>query len=143
MPKIFISYRRKSSEDITARIRDRLIAHYGEASIFVDSDNIPPGVDFRQHIEQVLNESDIMIVVVGPKWLGSDKPGRTWINRENDWVRLEVETALRRNGLVIPVLMQGAQMPLASDLPDSMKDFASAMQSPFRAVKTFTCISTA
>ena len=123
MPKIFVSYRRKSSEAITGRILDRLVDHYGKESIFIDIDNIPAGVDFRQRIEQVLNESDIMIAVVGPKWLGSEK-SRIGMHRENDWVRLEVETALHRKSLVIPVLVEGAQMPLASDLPDSMKDFA-------------------
>jgi hypothetical protein len=73
MPKIFISYRRKSSEAITGRIRDRLVTHYGERSIFIDIDDIPAGVDFRQRINQVLNEADIMIAVVGQRWIGSGK----------------------------------------------------------------------
>jgi WD40 repeat protein len=123
MPKIFVSYRRKSSEAITGRILDRLVAHYGKDSIFIDIDNILPGVDFRRRINQVLNETDIMIAVVGPKWLGSGKQARVGMHRENDWVRLEIETALRRNTLVIPVLVDGAQMPDASDLPEHMKDF--------------------
>ena len=96
MPKIFVSYRRKSSEAITGRILDRLVAHYGKESIFIDIDNIPAGMDFRQRINQVLNEADIMIAVVGPKWAGSGKLGRIGIHRENDWVRLEVEVFLLR-----------------------------------------------
>jgi WD40 repeat protein len=123
MPKIFVSYRRKSSEAITGRILDRLVAHYGKESIFIDIDNILPGVDFRRRINQVLNETDIMIAVVGPKWLGSGKQTRIGMHRENDWVRLEVETALHRNTLVIPVLVDGAEMPDAADLPERMKDF--------------------
>jgi WD40 repeat protein len=99
------------------------VAHYGKESVFIDIDNISPGVDFRRRINQVLNETDIMIAVVGPKWLGSGKQARVGMHRENDWVRLEVETALHRNTLVIPVLVDGAQMPDAGDLPERMKDF--------------------
>jgi WD40 repeat protein len=122
MPKIFVSHRRTSSVAITGRIIDRLVGHYGKDSIFFDIDNIPAGVDFRQRINQVLSEADIMIAVVGPKWLGSSK-GRNNIHRENDWVRLEIETALRRNALVIPVLVDDAEMPDADQVPESMRDF--------------------
>lgn len=123
MPKFFVSYRRQSSEAITGRLLDRLVDHYGEASIFIDINNIAAGSDIRQRINQVLNEADIMIAVVGLKWLGSGKKGGNNLQREDDWVRLEIETALRRHAVVIPVLVDGAQMPSVSELPDSMKDF--------------------
>ena len=72
MPKITVSYRRDDSEAITGRIFDRLIGHYGKSSVFRDIDNIPPGVDFRKHIDDALQETDALIVVVGRRWLGSD-----------------------------------------------------------------------
>lgn len=70
MPRITISYRRDDSGVITGRIFDRLAAHYGRESVFRDIDNIPPGADFRKHIDQVLDDSDIVLAVVGPKWVG-------------------------------------------------------------------------
>ncbi|MGC2774068.1 MAG: TIR domain-containing protein, partial [Bradyrhizobium sp.] len=124
MPKIFVSYRRRQSEAITGRILDRLRPHFGATSIFVDIDNILPGVDFRDRLIQVLNEADVMIVIVGPKWLGSTKQGSPSIHDPNDWVRIEVETALRRKVLVIPVLVDGTEMPHAGELPPELKDFA-------------------
>jgi hypothetical protein len=66
MPRIVISYRREDSGIITGRIFDRLIAKYGREAVFRDIDNIPFGVDFRQHLEKVLQASDIVLAVVGP-----------------------------------------------------------------------------
>jgi TIR domain len=124
MPKIFVSYRRKTTGDITGRIVDRLEAHYGKESIFIDIDNIPFGVDFRNRIEEVLQECDVMIAVVGRKWLWRTRVDLPNLRRENDWVRLEVESALNRNIRIIPILVDNAQMPVESDLPDGLKDFA-------------------
>jgi hypothetical protein len=70
MPRITISYRRDDSGVITGRIFDRLAAHYGRDSVFRDIDSIPPGADFRQHINRVLDESDMLLAIVGPRWLG-------------------------------------------------------------------------
>jgi hypothetical protein len=68
MPRLSISYRRSDSEAITGRIFDRLIRHYGRKSVFRDVDNVPVGVDFRSHIQDVLQQSDVLLAVVGPNW---------------------------------------------------------------------------
>jgi hypothetical protein len=124
MPKITVSYRRDDSEAITGRIFDRLIAHYGKTSVFRDIDNIPPGVDFRKHIDEALQETDVLMVVIGRRWVGSAKQGSARIHDEADPVRIEVETALQRGIAVIPVLVGDTKMPVASQLPPSLKDFA-------------------
>ncbi|HXC28719.1 MAG TPA: peptidoglycan-binding protein [Stellaceae bacterium] len=123
MPRITISYRRDDSGVITGRIFDRLAAHYGREAVFRDIDNIPPGVDFRQHIAKVLDESDILLAIVGPRWLGS-RGGQNRLDDEADPVRLEIETGLRREMPVIPVLVLRAGMPRVGQLPDTVKDFA-------------------
>ena len=124
MPKITISYRRADSEAMTGRIFDRLIACYGRDAIFRDIDNIPPGIDFRQHINETLLRTGVMLAIVGPKWLGSSRGGVERINEESDPVRVEVETALRRRLPVIPVLIGNTRMPKSDQLPPSLKDFA-------------------
>ena len=68
--KITISYRRDDSGVITGRIFDRLAAHFGRDAVFRDIDDIPPGVDFRKHISGILDDSDIVLAVVGPRWIG-------------------------------------------------------------------------
>jgi len=123
MPKITVSYRRDDSEAITGRIFDRLVAHYGKTAVFRDIDNIPPGVDFRKHIDEALEETDVLIVVIGRRWVGSAKPGNVRIHDEADPVRIEVETALKRNIAIIPVLVGDTRMPSSAQLPASLKEF--------------------
>jgi hypothetical protein len=122
MPRIAISYRRDDSAAVTGRIFDRLVAHYDVGSVFRDIDNIPLGVDFREHINTVLARTDITLVVVGKRWSGPQPRRRRRIDDPADPVRVEVETALRNGIPVVPVLVEGAAMPNVEQLPDSLKD---------------------
>src|ERR1700691_87457 len=125
MPKIAISYRRADSEAMTGRIFDRLIAHYGKDAIFRDIDDIPPGIDFRVHINQTLLKTHILLAIVGPQWLGlASDGGADRIQEEYDPARVEVETALRRRVPLIPVLIGSTRMPSSYQLPPSLKDFS-------------------
>src|SRR5437588_6336371 len=123
MPRITISYRRDDSAAMTGRIFDRLAAHYGRESIFRDIDNIPPGVDFRKHIDGILDESDVVLAIVGPRWIGP-RGGQSRLTNAADPVRVEIETALRKNCPLIPVLVLRGSMPRVEQLPESLQDFA-------------------
>ncbi len=90
----------------------------------MDIDSIPFGIDFRDHIRNALFDSDVMVAIVGPRWLGPGKGSHLRIKEENDPIRIEVETALERGIAVIPVLVSGAAMPKPSDLPVSLENFA-------------------
>ena len=110
---------------MTGRIFDRLIAHYGKEAIFRDIDDIPPGIDFRVHINQTLLKTHILLAIVGPQWLGMASDGSAdRIQEETDPVRVEVETALRRRVPLIPVLIGTTKMPSSDQLPPGLKDFA-------------------
>ena len=124
MPHIIISYRRADSDAIAGRIRDRLANHFGENSVFMDIDSIPFGTDFRQYIQEALAQNDILVAVIGPKWLGPGKDGHLRIAEETDPVRIELETALKKGSPVIPVLVGGATMPTPSELPASLIDLS-------------------
>lgn len=124
MPKIIISYRRSDTDAIAGRIRDRLAAHYGERSIFMDIDNIPFGADFREHIQNAIIQNDLLLAVVGPQWAGQAEAGRRRIGEELDLVRIEVETAMKQGIPVVPVLVNGAAMPKPEELPESLRDFS-------------------
>jgi cell division protein FtsB len=123
MPRITISYRRDDSAAITGRIFDRLAWHYGRESIFRDIDNIPPGVDFRKHIEGILDDSDVVLAIVGPRWVGP-RGGQSRLTNAADPVRVEIETALRKNCPLIPVLVLRGSMPRVEQLPETLQDFA-------------------
>jgi hypothetical protein len=124
MAHIIISYRRADSDAIAGRIRDKLATHFGEDSVFMDIDSIPFGIDFREHIKEALAKNDILVAVIGPKWLGATKGGRLRIAEETDPVRIEVETALKNGSAVIPILVNGAKMPKPAELPDTLKDLS-------------------
>jgi hypothetical protein len=123
MPRITISYRRDDSGVITGRIFDRLAAHYGRDAVFRDIDSIPPGADFRQHINQVIENSNILLAIVGPRWLGT-RSGLSRLDDEADPVRIEIEASFRNKLPVIPVLVLRATMPRAGQLPETIRDLA-------------------
>ncbi len=122
MPRIFISYRRSDSITVTGRIYDRLVAEFGRDSVFKDVDSIPYGDDFRRVLEREVASCDVVLVIMGTGWANAaDSEGKRRLNDPNDFVRIEVETGLRLpNVVVIPVLVQGARMPVPADLPDGI-----------------------
>ena len=124
MAKITISYRREDSGIIVGRIFDRLVAHYGADTVFRDIDNIPPGINFRDYINEALSTTDILLAVIGPDWAGKTPDGGTRITEPTDLVRIEVEVALRKRIPVVPVLVAKATMPNPSELPEALQDFA-------------------
>jgi hypothetical protein len=88
MPRITMSYRRDDSLDITGRIFDRLAGHFGREAVFRASTTFPPGADFRRHIDRVLEESDIVLAIVGQRWIGPDDEQRR-LASPADTVRLQ------------------------------------------------------
>lgn len=120
---IFIGYRRDDTADVAGRIYDALEARFGKERLFKDVDNIPPGVDFGKYIKGILPRCRVALILIGPNWISArDANGHRRLDDPNDWVRVEAETALSINGLqVVPVLINGAQMPRASDLPPSLR----------------------
>jgi hypothetical protein len=132
-PYIFLSYRRDDSADVTGRIYDRLVQRFGETAIFRDIEAIPLGVDFRVHIDQVVGRCNVLLAIIGPNWVTiADTAGRRRLDDPDDFVRLEVEAALTRKILVIPLLMRGAGMPQESELPGRLKEIAYRNGIPIR-----------
>jgi hypothetical protein len=127
--KIFISYRRADSTYLIGRVRDRLITAFGDETVFRDIDDIPAGADFRTVLEEKTNKCDVMLVIIGPQWVGiTDANGNKRLFDPGDYTRVEVETGLRRlehgKTTVIPVLVMNAQMPSFRELPESLNQLA-------------------
>ena len=111
MSKIFISYRRTDSADITGRLFDHLTFHFAREDLFKDVDSIPLGVDFRKSIADAVQSCDVVLAVIGMNWLSSqDKQGHPRLSNPDDFVRIELEAGLERNIPVIPVLVSGADI---------------------------------
>jgi TIR domain len=137
MSKIIVSYRRSDSQAVAGRIVDHLISHFGADAVFMDVDNIPFGIDFRDHIHSVLSKAAVLIAIVGPDWLGVDDEKHRRIDDEDDPVRVELETALKQKLLVIPVLVNDATMPKAGTLPDTLRGFSFLNAAPVDVGRDF------
>jgi hypothetical protein len=125
MLRVFICYRRTDSAGHAGRLFDALATRFGDDQVYMDIDTIEPGVDFRSVIDTTLDNADVVIALIGRDWLAStDARGRRRLDNPDDFVRLELEAALRRNKRVIPVLIQGANMPTASELPEGLAELA-------------------
>ncbi len=118
---IFISYRVQDTAGETGRLVDDLKQHFADGQLFMDIDNLEPGVEFDVVIEKYLNSCEVMLVVIGPHWLGNLEHQTARINDPNDWVKLEVSSALKRRIRVIPVLVDGACLPKEEELPPELK----------------------
>src|SRR5229473_1808934 len=114
MTNLFISYRRDDSGGHAGRLSDRLIARFGPDRIFMDVQDIQPGQNFLQAIEQTLDRCDCLLAVIGPRWLEIMQARQA---KGEDFVRHEVSVALARGKTVIPVLVGGAKMPDGDLLP--------------------------
>ena len=120
--RIFICYRHDDSAGDTDRIWDRLSRAFGRQNLFRDIDSIPTGRDFRKEVLQTLQSCRAVLAVIGREWI-RDVQGRRRLDSAEDHVRIEIETALAREGLpIIPVLVRNVQMPAPEELPDSLKD---------------------
>lgn len=122
---IFISYRRDDAGGEAGRLFDDLTRAFNPNTVFMDVAGIEPGKDFRQVIDANVAAAGVLLAVIGPQWLTiADANGNQRLKDPNDFVRLEVASALARNIPVIPVLVHAATMPHADQLPDDLKDLA-------------------
>ena len=122
---IFISYRRSDSIAETGRIFDRLVSEFGRDHVFKDVDSIPFGVDFAEYLDQAVSQCQVVLVIIGKTWVSVTEPdGTRRLDNPDDFVRIEVESALKRNIPVIPVLLQGVGMPRRPQLPESLQPLA-------------------
>jgi tetratricopeptide (TPR) repeat protein len=88
----------------------------------MDVDRVKAGDDFVEAIETSVASSDVLIAVIGMRWLdASDQRGKRRLDDPEDFVRLEISVALRRRVRVVPVLLDGALMPRASELPTELQ----------------------
>jgi hypothetical protein len=120
--KIFVNYRRDDSAPHALSVAQYLEREFGSASVFLDIDRLRPGQKFPKVLEERLTESRVMLALIGPSWLNAvNEIGQRRLDDPEDWVRLEISSALARDIPVIPVLVGGATLPRKRELPDDLK----------------------
>ena len=121
--RVFLSYRREDSKHVAARIGERLDARF---QLFMDVDAIQPGMDFAAVMASAVGQSDVLVAVIGDGWLkAADRYGQRRLEDPSDFVVTEIGTALQRRITIIPVLVDGAQMPSRAELPPVLADLST------------------
>ncbi|WP_308294460.1 toll/interleukin-1 receptor domain-containing protein [Streptomyces sp. RKAG290] len=126
MPRIFLSFRKPDSRWMRDRVYRALSDRLGADEIFKSGRSIPPGADFAEILRRQAAECELMCVLIGPGWLDArGEDGVRLLDRDHDWVRLEIATALRAGNRVVPVLLGDATpLPEASALPAEIAELA-------------------
>ena len=123
--KVFISYRRDDSAGYAGRVRDRLERELGRELLFMDVDAIPLGTNFAKVLHEEVAKCGVLLAVIGPNWPDAhDEHGNRRLDDPNDFVRIEIAAALQRDIPVIPILLDGARIPKANQLPEDLKELA-------------------
>lgn len=122
--RLFLSFRGLDASDIAGRVDDRLVARFGRERVHNYLATFPPGVDFREHITQVIPACDAVLAVIGPQWLTPRDDGVRAIDDPRDMVRVELQCAFAHGVRVIPLLVGCARMPVADELPESIRKLA-------------------
>lgn len=122
---VFINYRRDQTAGEARALYNDLVQQLGAGRVFMDVDNIALGRDFREVLHERLQDCEVMLTLIGRQWADArDAAGQRRLEQPNDFVRLEIVTALQRNVAVTPVLLQDARMPAAEALPEDLKPLA-------------------
>src|SRR3954451_11455337 len=123
---VFISYRRDDARHLAGWLAERVSERFRGVTVFRDVDSIPAGEDFKAAIESAISASAVVLAVIGREWAGiTDRDGRRRLDAEDDPVAFELATALHRGVRVIPVLVDGARMPAASELPLGLRQVSN------------------
>src|SRR4249919_268732 len=123
MRTVFVSYRRGDSEGQARALNFELVRLIGKDAVFMDVDSIALGQDFRRVLHERLESCDLMLALIGPGWLDAkDTAGNRRLDSGTDLVRQEIAAAIKRNIPVIPVLLQGTQMPPPERLPEDLQE---------------------
>lgn len=119
---IFISYRRSESPKDARALYERLRREFGEGHVFIDLEGIEPGEDFHDSLERQLAGCDVLLALIGRDWTeATNERGERRLDDENDFVRIELRTALARGIRVIPVLVDGCPPPAVQRLPEDIR----------------------
>ncbi|WP_188308038.1 toll/interleukin-1 receptor domain-containing protein [Streptomyces sp. CBMA123] len=124
MPHVFLSFRKLDSRWMRDRVYQALADRFGAGEVFKSGESIPPGADFARILDRQAAECELMLVLIGPAWLDlRDGHGKRLLDRDDDWVRREIATAMGAGNRVVPLLLgDGTMLPEAAALPREIAD---------------------
>lgn len=131
--RLFISYRRSDAERTARALCEALRARFGAERVFFDTSDIPFGEDFQRLVRERIDASDVVIAVIGPRWLRVTNDKGRRLAQADDPVRFELVTALQSNKRIVPLRVDGAGAPAADELPEPLRQLALLNMPELRA----------
>ncbi len=128
--KIFLNYRREDARSDAGRLYDQLVAAFGNENVFMDVDDLLAGQRFDAEMNKALLQCDVLLVVIGPRWLDILKSRKG--PSEQDYVRREIAAGLKRGVVVVPILIDNTQLPRADDLPEDIRELVEHQKHEIR-----------
>lgn len=133
MSGIFINYRTGDDSYASSLLNERLVREFGADEVFWDSESLRLGQDFRPALNRRLHTCDVILVLIGPRWLEfRDASGGRLIDRPDDFVQMEIRESLKRGIEVIPLLLDGARRPDPAELPKEIRAMVDRQDTPLR-----------
>lgn len=112
MSSVIVSYRETDHTPAIDRIYDDLKRTFGEERVAFGTPSLAaPGIDPLGGIREQVRDAYSLVVVIGPRWLEDD-----WLRDAGDPDVVAIETALDQSVRIIPVLVDDAELPTASEL---------------------------
>ena len=125
--QVFISYRRTDAQSASRQLAEALKLRFGQENVFLDTRDIATGAEWRSDTLGRVQAADVVLAIIGPHWAeaADDRSRRSVLERaEEDLVRMEIETAFTHGAIVIPVLVDDAEMPARETLPRPFRPLA-------------------
>ena len=135
--RVFISYRRDDSAYVALAVRDELERRFGKGSVFLDVASITPGQDFPERIEQAMQQSDVLLVLIGDGWNATGADGTRLLDMATDFLRIELELGIALGRPIVPVLIGKARMPGEAELPTTVAPLHRVQAVELRAGRAF------
>jgi hypothetical protein len=124
MAKVFLCYRREDAAGYAIAVQERLAKEFG-TDVFIDVDNIPIGTNFVKALKKEVAKCEVLLAVLGKGWFDArDEDGNRRLENPNDFVRIEIAAALQRGIPVVPILLDGAKIPSAAQLPKELEELS-------------------
>ena len=120
MPTIFVNFRTGDETFAAVLIDEKMTQRFGSDAVFRDARSIELGEEFTAKLWGSLAESQILLAVIGPRWLTIETDGVRRLDMPGDYVRDEIAQALASGVRVVPVLIGDTPMPKADQLPESI-----------------------
>lgn len=127
---VFISYHRDDSSYASANIHKELVRYYGADYIYLDIVDIAPGKDFKKEFSKAIKNCNVLLFIIGREWAKR-------VNSPDDYVRIELELALKKKIPLVPIFVDNMKMPNQSILPAPLKQLSNLNGLPVRPEPDF------